>query len=383
MNKTLLGILSLLFVFLVACAPAQEMKAEPKVEEKKAVAPAEVTFGWIGALTGGAATIGEPIRNAVVLAVEEINANNVIPGKKLNIIYEDDACDAKNSATAVQKLSNVDKVTAIIGPMCSGATLADAPIIEEAKMLTVSYSATNPSIKDAGDYLFRNVPSDNGQGVQAAALINKLGSKKIAIIHIQNDWGVGLLKVFKSEAEKLGLKIVATETYSPDATDFKTQLAKIKAAKPETLYMLSHPTDAGIVLKQASEAGLKIQIIGADGSKDDAVISAAGAAAEGFIVTLPGVPKSSELDKFATAYKAKYGKEFSAYTPEAYDVAYILAKACAATDCTSTAMKDYLYKMGPYTGASGTYEFDQNGEVDKPYDYFTVKDGKWEAYIAS
>ncbi len=360
--------------FLAACSQKVE-----QMEEKKAT----VTFGWLGALTGSAATIGVPIKDAVELAVEEVNANNIIPGKKLSMIYEDDACDPKKSTTSTQKLVDVDKVTAIIGGLCSGTVLADAPIVEDGKVLLMSYSATNPKIKDAGDYIFRNVPSDNGQGAAAAALMNARGFKKVAIIHIQNDYAVGLTDVFKAEAKKLGFEIVASETYDPADTDFKTQLSKISAKSPDALYMVSHPADAAIVLKQAAELGLKIPIVGSDSSKDDAVITGAGAAAEGLIVTLPGVPKSPELEKFASSYKAKYGKEFSVYTPEAYDVVYILAKACAATDCTSTAMKDYLYKMGPYTGASGAYEFDKDGEVQKQYDYFTVKDAKWEKYAAS
>ena len=382
--KKLLGILCLLLI-IVACAPKPVEKAPevPKVEEKVAPevkAPVEVIFGWLGALTGSAASIGVPVKDAVALAVDEINANNLIPGKTLKVIYEDDACDPKKSATATQKLVGVDKVTAIVGGLCSGAVLADAPIAEENKVLMMSYSATNPKIKDAGNYIFRNVPSDNGQGVQAAGLVKALGAKKAAIIYGQNDWATGLMNVFTAEAAKLNLEIVATESYAPDATDFRTQLAKIKAAKTEALYMLSYPAETVLVLKQVSQAGLKIPIVGADGSKDDAVISGAGKAAEGLILTQPGVPKSPELEKFAAAFKAKYGKEFSVYTPEAYDVVYVFAKACAATDCTSTAMKDYLYTMGPYAGASGTYEFDKDGEVSKQYDYFQVKNGTWVPY---
>ena len=157
----------------------------------------------------------------------------------------------------------------------------------------------------------------------------------------------------------------------------KTQLLKIKDAKPDALYMLAFPADATIVLKQAREVGFTGQIVGADGSKDDAVITGAGAAAEGFIVSAVGVPETPELNVFNTAFKAKFGKDWQPYTPEAYDATMILAKACAATDCTSPAMKDYLYNMGEYKGASGTYTFDSDGEVKKPYDMYAVKDGKW------
>ncbi|MDO8660943.1 MAG: ABC transporter substrate-binding protein, partial [Candidatus Woesearchaeota archaeon] len=187
-----------------------------------------------------------------------------------------------------------------------------------------------------------------------------------------------LKDVFVARAKEIGLNLIATESFDPNEADMRTQIQKIKSANAEAIYLLALPQEAGIALKQLKEAGLTgMPIVGADGSKDDAVISGAAGAAEGFLVTTPGVPDSAELETFNTAYKSRYGKDWQPYTPEAYDAIMILAKACASTDCTSTAMKDYLYKMGPYKGASGTFEFDSFGEVQKPYDYFQVKDGKW------
>ena len=375
--KKILSILLVLAV-LIACAPVQP---EPTATETTKLT--EVKFGWVGPLTGDLSTLGTPIKDAVALAEEEINVNNVIPGKKITILYEDDACDPVKSTNAVHKLIDTDKVTALIGPACSGTVLAAAPIVEESKVLLFSYSATNPTIKDSGEYIFRNVPSDSGQGVAGADIVQKLGAKKAAVIYRQTDWGVGLKDVFSTQAAKNGIEIVAVEAYNSDEKDFKVQISKVKEAKPDAIYMLAFPAEAVVLLKQIREAGLTVQIIAADGSKDNTIISGAGTAAEGMIVTLPAVEKSAELDKFAAAFKAKTGKENSAYTPEAYDAVYILAKACANTDCTSTAMKDFLYSMGEYKGASGTYSFDKDGEVQKSYDFFQVKDDKFVPYTAS
>lgn len=387
--KKLLGLL-LVLAMLVSCAPTKVLETIPEapvVETGTAgdafqntSAPTEVKFGFIGPLTGDISSLGVPIKDAVTMAVDEVNANNVIPGKTLTMLYEDDACEPAKTTTSIHKLADIDKVAAVVGPACSGSVLAAAPIAEGAKLLFISYAATNPTVKTAGDYIFRNVPSDAGQGVAGAGLVQKLGAKKVAIIYRNNDWGVGLKDVFSTEATKLGRELVATESYDPDSKDFKTQVSKIKDAKPDAIYMLSFPAEATILLKQIDEAGLKVQIIGADGSKDDAVVGGAGKAAEGFIVTLPAVPKTPELDAFNEKFKAKYGKEYSAYTAEGYDAVNILAKACAATDCTSTAMKDHLYSMGEYKGASGTYSFDKDGEVQKSYDYWQVQNGTWVAY---
>lgn len=369
----ILGILAI--IAMLAIVPACSKKGEQQVRRIE-----EVKIGFLGAMTGGAASIGVPTTEAAQLAEEQINQQNLVPGKRFKVVYEDDACGGVQSSTAVQKLISQDKVVAIVGSLCSSATLADAPISEQNKVLQLSYGSTNPSIKDAGDYIFRNVPSDANQGVEAANLLQALGAEKVAVTYINNDWGAGLKDVFTAKAEELGLDVVAVETYEPDASDFRAQLTKVKAANPDMVYMLAFPVDAGLLLKQMRELGIDVQIVGADGSKDDSIISTAGDAAEGFIVTLPGVPQSPQLEAFAAAYKTKYNKDYSAYTPEAYDAVMIVAKACAATDCTSTAMKDYLYTMGPYQGASGTYEFDRDGEVEKTYDYFQIVDGKFEAY---
>ncbi|PIN75354.1 hypothetical protein COV18_04155 [Candidatus Woesearchaeota archaeon CG10_big_fil_rev_8_21_14_0_10_37_12] len=391
MRKILFAILGVLLLLIAACGQAGTPVApEGKMEDvaPEEAAPMEgdteleeVTFGWMGALTGNIATLGTPIKESVELAVEEVNNKQLIPGKTMKVVYEDDKCEAANGATAAQKLVSVDKVTAIIGPMCSPTMLAAAPLVEENGVLTVSYSATAPSIKDAGDFIFRVVPSDSGQGVLGAELAkDTLGAEKAVVVYIQNDWGQGLHDVFTTKAKEIGLDVRVAEAYAPDETDFRTIVAKVKAAQVDVIYLAAFPADGAVLLKQLKEAGFDKTIIAADALKDDSIMSAVQGAEYNMIVTIPGVPKSQELENFANAFQAKFNKEYTAYTPEAYDVVMILAKACAETDCTSTAMKDFLYTMGEYVGASGTYAFDTDGEVSKPYDLFQIVDGKWSAY---
>ncbi len=372
--KIIFGLSVIMVLILAGCAGIQNnmQSSEPK----------EVKFGWIGPLTGGASVIGTPIKDSVALAVDEVNAIKLLKDKTLRVIYEDDECDPKKSVTAVQKLISIDNVIAIHGGVCSGTTLADAPLAEQNKVLLMSPGSSNPKIKDAGDYIFRVVPPDQLQGAAGADLMKNANIKKVAVLQILNDYGEGLAGAFIAQAQKIGIEVVAHEKFSVDSTDLRTQLTKITALAPEGVYLIAHPAETALALKQAKEAGLTALFVGGDASKDGSVISGAGSAAEGFIITTFGVPESKELDAFAAKWKTRYNKEWQPYTPEAYDVLMILAKACAATDCTSPSMKDYLYKMGPYKGASGMFEFDSNGEVQKPYDYFQVKEGKWvKAFI--
>ncbi|MDO8642615.1 MAG: ABC transporter substrate-binding protein [Candidatus Woesearchaeota archaeon] len=343
------------------------------VQKRSEVTTQNYKLGFMGPQTGDAASIGVPNRETAELALEEFNANS---DKKIDIVFEDDRCEGKTATTVAQKLIDQDKVSAIIGTLCSSALLATAPIAEPAQVVMLSYGATSPKIKDAGDYVFRVVPSDAGQGKKAAALVKGSGAKKVGVLFRNDDWGVGISGVFVNEAKKLGLD-VTVESLEPGSNDVRTQLTKIKEFNPDAIYMPLFPAEAPIVLKQIKELGITATLVGADASKDDTVLTNAGDAAEGFTVTLPAVPESAELTALNEKFKAKYNKDSSAYNPETWDATMILLNACAKTDCTGSAIKDYLNQMGEYNGVSGTFEFDEFGEVEKSYDLFVVKDGKF------
>src|SRR3989344_5584907 len=283
-TRSFVSIISIFFVLALL------VLAGCSVQEKGA---APLKLGFTGPLTGDAASIGIPDREAVQLAVEEFNAKSP---KKIEVVYEDDRCEPKLGTTAVQKLMSQDKVPAIIGPLCSAVLLSSAPMLEEAKVIALSYGATNPKIKDAGDYIFRVTPSDAGQGKKGAEMAKTQVVAKVAVIYRNDDWGVGLKDVFTTEAKNLGLEVVAVEAIEPGSNDARTQLTKIKEADPELIYMPVFPAETPIVLKQAKELGFTIPMLGADASKDDAAIAAAGDAAEGLVVTLPGVPDSPEKE---------------------------------------------------------------------------------------
>lgn len=190
-NLVLVSVFFVLAVLVLAGCSVQEKGAGP------------LKLGFTGPLTGDAASIGIPAREAVQLAFEEFNAKSP---KKIEVVYEDDRCEAKVGTTAIQKLMSIDKVPAIIGPLCSAVLLSSAPMVEEAKVTLLSYGATNPKIKDAGDYIFRVTPSDAGQGKLGAEMAKKQVVAKVAVIHRNDDWGVGIKDVFVAEAKNWVLR---------------------------------------------------------------------------------------------------------------------------------------------------------------------------------
>jgi len=339
-----------------------------------------IKIGFIGPLTGDAANVGQNSKASVSIAVEEINAAGGINDRQLEVIYEDGQCNGKTASNAANKLINVDKVPVILGGACSGETSAFTGASEQAKVVTLSYCSSVPTITEAGDYIFRDYPSDLYQGKFGAEYAyNTLGKKKVAILYVKSDWGVGIEKVFVDSFKALGGEIVAEEGYEQTSRDLRSQLTKIKATKPDLVYFLGY-SDASIPgLKQAAELKLDVPMLGGDAWDDSKIFTEAGQAAEGIMFAVVNSPLNEE---FKTKMEEKVGSdEITVCSPNAYDATKILAEVIGKVGTDSTKIKDELYKVS-YTGgvSSDKIEFDSNGDlVGANYVVKVVRGGKSEA----
>lgn len=347
-------------------------------EAPKATGP--VTIGFTGPLTGDLANIGQNVKAAVEIAVEEVNQAGGIEGRPLQVIYEDDQCNGTGGTNAANKLINVDKVPVILGSTCSPAMLAFAPIAEKAKVVALGYCTTAPKITDAGDYIFRDVPSDLFQADFAAKYIyGTLGKTKAAIVYLNNDWGLGLKKSFGEAFVALGGAVVLEEGYDPTSKDLRTQMAKVKSSGADILYFPGF-TDGTIAgLKQAKAIGLKQTIFGADAWDDNKIWSELGAAGDGAMFTVVG---TNSNDSFKAKMKEKIGSDSIIYCSNyAYDGIKIIAKVMSEVGVDSTKIKDTLYGTVYEGGVSSPkIQFDKNGDpVGASYVIKVVKGGKAEA----
>ncbi|OGI86230.1 hypothetical protein A3A05_00485 [Candidatus Nomurabacteria bacterium RIFCSPLOWO2_01_FULL_41_12] len=336
-----------------------------------------IKIGFIGPLTGDTANIGQNAQAAVAIAVEEVNNSGGVLGKKVEVVYEDDGCNGATAANAVSKLINTDKVVAILGGACSGATLGSAPIAEAAKVVQLSYCSTNPTISSAGDYIFRDVPSDLFQANYAAEYLVRNGKTKVALLTVKNDWGDGLNKAFTDALAKAGGTIVIADSFDPDVKNLKAQFTNIKAKNPDAVYFVAY-TDASIAgLKQASDLGIKAQFFGADAWDDTKIWSELGSLGNGAMFTVVG---TNSTDAFKAKMKVKLGKDDLIYCSNyAYDGLKVIAEAIKlARRATGPAIKDALYKV-KYTGGVSAKElmFDKNGDpTSAAYVIKVAKDGK-------
>jgi len=215
--KKFWAILSIVIVALVIIPIATQCKKEPK----------ELKIGCITPLTGDGASYGRQTKQGVDLAVKELNAKNGINGKKIVMKYEDDQMTPLGGTAAIQKLITSDRVPVIIGGFTSTVTLAIAPIAEKNRIVLISASSTADDIKNSGDYIFRNVPTNSAQGKSMADFTtNKLKAKSAAILYMNNDYGITLKNSVQKHFVENGGKITTVEFYNPGDKDFRAQLSK-------------------------------------------------------------------------------------------------------------------------------------------------------------
>ena len=321
-----------------------------------------ITLGFVGPLTGDAANIGQNAMTAAEFAVEEINAAGGINDRPLKIIYEDGACSGKTASSAANKLMNVDKVPVIVGGLCSGETSSFAGAAEQSGTVVLSYCSSAPTISQAGDYIFRNYPSDLYQGVFAAEYMkNTLGKSKVAILFVKSDWGNGIKDVFAEEFERLGGAVVIEEGYDQASRDLRTQLTKVKAAEPDILYFLGY-TEASIPgITQARELGLEVPLFGGDAWADSKIWEEVGDAGEGAMYSVVHAPLS---EKFLSAMRDRIGTDdVTVCAPQAYDAVHLLAEVIQKVGTDAEAIKNELYDVTYRGGVSAdVIDFDDNGD---------------------
>jgi branched-chain amino acid transport system substrate-binding protein len=329
--------------------------------------PAELKAGAILTLSGDAAAYGQSAKNAMQLALDEINAREEFPGRKLLLIYEDDQLDPKTGVTAFQKLTAIDKVPVVLGPLTSSVALAIAPIANRKRVVLLSPSASSPNITTAGDYIFRNVASDEYETlVMARYARDSLKLRHVGILYINNDFGAGYKQFFTTFFTRRG-GVVTTEAYEQGATSYRTQLEKLTAAGVDAVYLIGYK-EMGRVLRQASELRMKSQFLSYSAVEDPDVVNQAGTAGDGLIYTRqsfdPDDPDSI-VNHFASAYRKAYGSPPDPYAALSYDAVNILAKAIRTGGWSSDGIKRALYATHDFPGVTGTTSFDANGDVAK------------------
>jgi len=343
-----------------------------------------VKIGFVAPFTGDAATYGEFALKAFKLGLEDFNTSH--PNLNFEVIYEDGKCDPKEAVAAANKLINVDGVRYIIGGFCSGETLAMAPIAESNKVIMLSPASGSPDITKAGDYIFRNLASDDYTAKTLAKIAIANGDKQIGLITENKDYPQTLKKAFSNYFSSQGGEVKADEVFNSNVTDFRTIITKFKGQNIKNIYLLTQTYQIAIlVLRQMKELGYEPKIYTSESIINEEAFKAYDPAfkslLEGAIATQPKLdvnnPKTSKmLAEFTAKYGSTEGPLPPIYLATDYDAPFLLGEAIINAGNTPDQVKSYFYKLKNWQGTVGNFSFDENGDSVTDVSAIAVVDGK-------
>jgi branched-chain amino acid transport system substrate-binding protein len=340
-----------------------------------------ILLGEVGSLTGSEATFGISTRNAIELAINEVNAAGGVKGKKIEVRVYDNQSKPEEAANAANRLINQDNVLLILGEVASTNSIAMATKAQPAKVPMISNASTNPKVTQIGDYIFRVCFIDPFQGyVMAKFAHDNLKLTKVAVLRdLGSDYSQGLADVFERKFTEMGGKIVAGETYTKGSTDFRSQLTAIKRASPEAIYIPGYYNDIGLIARQARELGITAKLMGGDGWDSEKLFELGGSAVEGSYFSNHYSPDdpSPRVQKFIAAYKAAYGSVPDSLAALGYDAAMVAVDAIKrAPSFDRAAIRDAIATTKNYHGVTGSITLDDKRNATKSAVVLEVGKGK-------
>ncbi len=349
-----------------------------------ALAQETIKIGFFAPITGPVAADGASAKQSVELAAKDINAAGGIKGKKIELIVYDDRLNPQEAVAIASKLIEKDQVVGVVSGSYSGPTRVTAPIFAKAGVPMVAGYAVHPDVTKAGESNFRNGFLGEVEGGAAGEYAVKvLKSKNPAVINMDNDFGREISAGFIKRAEKLGAKIVVQQVYKyPGEKDFRPFLTRIKDAKPDLIFAAGYYDVAALIVRQAKELGITVQILAEEGFDSPKFIELAGKDAEGVIIAtnLDRDDPRPVVQNYLKNYKAAYGIDPDMVGASSYDAFMILVNAIERAGTDHKAIIKALLETKDYNGLTGKLSRFFKGEVVKPVQFQIVKDGKFRRH---
>ncbi|GGK48502.1 branched chain amino acid ABC transporter substrate-binding protein [Planomonospora parontospora subsp. parontospora] len=345
-----------------------------------AAAPGTVKIGFMGDLTGANAGIVIPPRNGAKLAIDQYNKTN--PAVKIELVEYDSQADPSKAVALAQQAIKTDKIVGLVGPAFSGESAQVGPVLEEAKLPSISASATNVKLAENGwKYWHRVLPNDGVQGPGIADFIaGGAAAKNVFVIDDKSEYGKPLADAVRAQLATKGVK-VTNDSLDPAESDFSSVANKVAAAKPDAIFFGGYYAAGGNLLKQLRDKNVDAKFLSGDGSLDKGLIEGAGADnAEGALIGCPcyiATPDvtDAKVKGFADAYKAAYNADPAIYASEGFDAATVFIEAVKAGKTTPEDINQFISTVD-IAGVSKQVKFAPNGEVEAKDIYiYQVKGG--------
>ncbi|GAA1773148.1 branched-chain amino acid ABC transporter substrate-binding protein [Agromyces lapidis] len=301
-----------------------------------------ISFGMLAPFSGSESAFGAYMENGAQLAVDEINADGGVLGRELQLVVEDDACDATTAVAGANKLVT-DGIVASVGGYCSGATLPTLPIFDEAGIPMVIPAANANSLVEEG---LPGVFLINGTGTQQAAAAvqyaEQIGATSVAAIDDATAYSADLAASFVEQAADAGLDVAFEATVTPGENDYSAVATQLADEQPQLIYWTGYYQEGGLIARQSSDAGFAGAFLVGDGSVDAKFAEIAGDGyTDNVVGTFTQTPDMIEgADDWIADYTELAGAAPGPYSTQSYDAVRVMAQAIE--DAGSTEFDDVV-----------------------------------------
>lgn len=355
-------VLALLITIVPAVARAAEVTRSPKVV---ILAP----------ITDKFATLGLSVQRGAQIAFEEVNAKGGINKHKIEFSVVDAGGSNPTAQNAAQKAISLEP-DVIIGLPISTQSYAIESYVTKAGIPTI-VSGTNAKLAAQSQWMFDMIPTDAvSSTAQARFAVEKLGFKKLALMHGNDEYGTGSAKIARETAEKLGAKVVSDQSHTLGDKDVTAQLRNIKNSDAEVLLVASDQGGIAIILKQAYELGLKMPRISHPIIPPTMKLLAKGAVEDIYIVVkaVPGQSKDPKVQDWVKRFEKRWGKPADEYAAIGYDGGLMVIDAVGRGGASRAGIRDALLATKNFQGIAGRHTSDKDGNLSHFGAIVRVKD---------
>jgi branched-chain amino acid transport system substrate-binding protein len=319
MPTTLVRAIAKFLLIAAATAGGPALAADPPVFK----------IGAILSMSGSSPHYGTVMSRGATIAIDEINSKGGIDGIKLELVIEDHKSGNTQAAVAgMNRLITIHNTQAVLSSF-SGPTVAIAPISEEKKIFVLNGGGVSLKMIGVSKYMFHNRALATDLAAAIIRRANDRGYKNVAQIALRSEFGDAAIAASNDAAKKLGLNVVAVEQFAPDTTNIDTQVAKLRAAKPDVIADWPTTPQAGLVVKRVRELGMTTPVLSMEWTAEDTKLAGVANSEGVEILTDYFAPTADNPwgTRFNDEYKRRYNEVPDFYAANYYEAVYVIAEA--------------------------------------------------------
>lgn len=380
----LLICVALIVVLIAGCQakvkPISESESSTEVKNEE-VKPLKI--GVSAPITGNWAEYGYGFEVAIAIATEEINKAGGVKGRPIELVVMDSKGNTKEATAIARQFSDDEEILAVVGDFSSTSCMATAPIYEKGKLVQLSPTATDPNYAGLNEYMFgiMGVQSVEGPFVAEHLLGRYVKADNVAVIYLNNDWGVSASRYLIETAKEKGINIVSEENHVDGQKDFATLLTKVQQSNPDTICLITFYNECASIANQIAQIKWDVQIIVLGPGASEQIIELGGENVEGLLASTPFFATDDgdlKTSIFKRQFELDAGFSLNVHSACAYDALNMIAAAMENCDeITRDNIRDELAGLKGFAGITGPIEFQPAGDIIRKFLIVGIEKGSW------